>query len=212
MSKIALSGNASGTGTFTIASPDSNSDRTLNLPDNSGTVLTSASSIAASQLGSQFSVSSSAPSSSLVMDASGRVTMPFQPAISIGINQQQITDVAGTNLFGVSGRTYVVDTAVGITHNTTNGRFTVPIAGRYLVSFYTMKENAGVAYLDINVNDASWLRPYSATNAVGWTAYSTCGIRNLAAGDYITPKVIQNSATAVAHGLEHMRLVIQLIG
>jgi hypothetical protein len=42
MSKIALSGNASGTGTFTIASPNSNSDRTLTLPDNSGTVLTNA--------------------------------------------------------------------------------------------------------------------------------------------------------------------------
>jgi hypothetical protein len=42
LSKISLTGNASGTGTFTIASPDSNSDRTLNLPDNSGTVLTSA--------------------------------------------------------------------------------------------------------------------------------------------------------------------------
>jgi hypothetical protein len=38
MSKIALSGNASGTGTFTIASPDSNSDRTLNLPDAAGTI------------------------------------------------------------------------------------------------------------------------------------------------------------------------------
>jgi hypothetical protein len=42
MSKITLSGNASGTGTFTLASPDSNSDRTLTLPDNSGTVLTNA--------------------------------------------------------------------------------------------------------------------------------------------------------------------------
>jgi hypothetical protein len=42
MSNIALSGNASGTGTFTIASPNSNSDRTLTLPDNSGTVLTTA--------------------------------------------------------------------------------------------------------------------------------------------------------------------------
>jgi hypothetical protein len=41
MSKIALSGNASGTGTFTIASPNSNSDRTLNLPDASGTLNTS---------------------------------------------------------------------------------------------------------------------------------------------------------------------------
>jgi multidrug efflux pump subunit AcrA (membrane-fusion protein) len=38
MSNIALSGNASGTGTFTIASPDSNSDRTLDLPDAAGTI------------------------------------------------------------------------------------------------------------------------------------------------------------------------------
>jgi hypothetical protein len=43
MSKVAITGNASGTGTFTIASPDSNSDRTLNLPDNSGTLLSNAS-------------------------------------------------------------------------------------------------------------------------------------------------------------------------
>jgi hypothetical protein len=43
MSKIALSGNASGTGTFTIASPDSSTDRTLTLPDNSGTLLSNAS-------------------------------------------------------------------------------------------------------------------------------------------------------------------------
>jgi hypothetical protein len=42
LSKITLTGNALGSGTFTIASPDSNSDRTLNLPDNSGTILTTA--------------------------------------------------------------------------------------------------------------------------------------------------------------------------
>jgi hypothetical protein len=46
MSKVAITGNASGTGTFTIASPNSNTDRTLNLPDNSGTVLTNASTFA----------------------------------------------------------------------------------------------------------------------------------------------------------------------
>jgi len=42
MSKVQLSGNASGTGIFTIASPNSNTDRTLTLPDNTGTLLTSA--------------------------------------------------------------------------------------------------------------------------------------------------------------------------
>jgi len=42
MSKIALTPNASGTGTFTIASPNGNTDRTINLPDSNGTILTTA--------------------------------------------------------------------------------------------------------------------------------------------------------------------------
>jgi hypothetical protein len=42
MSKIALTPNASGTGTFTIAAPDSNTNRTLTLPDEAGEVLTDA--------------------------------------------------------------------------------------------------------------------------------------------------------------------------
>jgi hypothetical protein len=41
MSKIALSGDASGTGTFTIASPNSNSNFTLTLPAATGTVVAS---------------------------------------------------------------------------------------------------------------------------------------------------------------------------
>ena len=45
MSKVAIKGNALGTGTFTIAAPDSNNNNTLTLPDEAGTVLTSAKSI-----------------------------------------------------------------------------------------------------------------------------------------------------------------------
>ena len=40
MSLIKLSGNPSGTGAFTIAAPNSNTDRTLTLPDATGTVVT----------------------------------------------------------------------------------------------------------------------------------------------------------------------------
>jgi len=43
MSSIKLSPNASGTGIFTIAAPNSNTDRTLTLPDATGTVNTSGS-------------------------------------------------------------------------------------------------------------------------------------------------------------------------
>jgi hypothetical protein len=37
MSLVAISGNASGTGTLTIAAPNTNSNRTLTLPDGTGT-------------------------------------------------------------------------------------------------------------------------------------------------------------------------------
>jgi len=50
MSKIAISGASSGTATFTIESPATSTNRTLTLPDNTGTIVTSASSITASQL------------------------------------------------------------------------------------------------------------------------------------------------------------------
>ncbi len=42
MSNVVITGNASGTGDFTIAAPKSNTNRTLTLPDEAGTVLTTA--------------------------------------------------------------------------------------------------------------------------------------------------------------------------
>jgi hypothetical protein len=42
MSKVAIKGASTGIGTFTIESPATNTDRTLTLPDNTGTILTTA--------------------------------------------------------------------------------------------------------------------------------------------------------------------------
>ena len=50
MSKVAIVGDPSGTGTFTISAPNGNTDRTLVLPDEAGTVLTSASGLTAGNL------------------------------------------------------------------------------------------------------------------------------------------------------------------
>ena len=55
MSKIALAPNASGTGTITLAAPNTNSDRTLTLPDSTGTIATAESTL------TQFNASGSAP-------------------------------------------------------------------------------------------------------------------------------------------------------
>lgn len=42
MSKVVIAGDASGTGTFTISAPNGNTDRTLVLPDEAGTIITTA--------------------------------------------------------------------------------------------------------------------------------------------------------------------------
>lgn len=61
MSNITLSSNASGTGTFTIASPNSNTDRTLTLPDAAGTVMLTDTLATQAQLATALNASGSAP-------------------------------------------------------------------------------------------------------------------------------------------------------
>jgi hypothetical protein len=61
MSKIALNSNASGSGVFTIESPNSDTDRTLNLPDKAGTV----------QVGE--GIDDNATSTAITIDSSGNV-------------------------------------------------------------------------------------------------------------------------------------------
>ena len=76
MSKIALSGNASGTGTLTLSAPNTNSDRTLTLPDNSGTLLSNASTFAGT--GPAFSAYSNATTT--LTSANTAYKIPFQIA------------------------------------------------------------------------------------------------------------------------------------
>jgi hypothetical protein len=57
MSRVAIKGADTGTGVFTLESPATNTDRTLVLPDEAGTVLTSASTTVLPKGGPAFSVS-----------------------------------------------------------------------------------------------------------------------------------------------------------
>ncbi len=85
MSKISLTPNASGTANFTIASPATNTDRTLTLPDNTGTILTSASNTnfpAGSVLQVVQSTSSSNTSTSSTSFVDTTVTLSITPSKS----------------------------------------------------------------------------------------------------------------------------------
>jgi len=64
MSKVAIKGADTGTGVFTIESPATNTDRTLTLPDEAGTILTS---------GGAIDVASGAPADSVAIDSAGNL-------------------------------------------------------------------------------------------------------------------------------------------
>ena len=106
MSRIALSGNLSGTGTFTIASPNSDSDRILNLPDSAGTLATAESTL------TQFNASGSAPvyACRAWVNFNGTGTV----AIRASGNVSSITD-GGTGIYTVNFTTAMSDTNYGVT-------------------------------------------------------------------------------------------------
>lgn len=94
MSSIKLSPNASGTGIFTIAAPNSNTDRTLTLPDQTGTVLTTSA--------DAFNIGSN----QLVKDASGNVGIGTgSPATKLDVSgPASVTSFTGTTKLGVTVR------------------------------------------------------------------------------------------------------------
>ena len=82
MSVVKVQGNASGTGIFTIAAPATNTDRTLTLPDQTGTVLTNA---------GPFTASSSASAGAVTIDSSNNVGIgTSSPGTKLDVNGQRI--------------------------------------------------------------------------------------------------------------------------
>jgi hypothetical protein len=107
MSKVAIQGNASGTATFTVAAPvGTGVDRTLTLPDEAGTVLTSASSI---------------PASSVTGLLTGKHFFHvYRNADQTFANNSNVIAIFDTEFVDVSSA-----------YNTSTGEFTVPEDGLY---------------------------------------------------------------------------------
>ena len=83
MSKISIEGNASGTGTFTIASPNSNTNRTLNLPDNTGTIITSGSTGGVSQAMLATGLAGTGPAFRAYQDSNQTITLNTTTVVNL---------------------------------------------------------------------------------------------------------------------------------
>jgi len=133
------------------------------------------------------------------IDSAGRVTKPYQPSF------RAYRATAGNVTYGlgniVSASMTSTNYNVGGHYNTSNGRFTAPIAGRYLFwcALYNNSSLSGRRIrADINGGAGVWGQNQSSSGS-DWTA---SGIADLSTGDYVS-MVSAYSDTVVFHDANH---------
>ena len=116
MSRIAFNGNALGTGTVTIASPNTNSDQTLTLPDATGTLLSTGSVVTVPQGGT----GASTLTANNVILGNGTSAVGF---VAPGSNGNILTSNGTTWTSAAAAASY---TGISSQLFVANGTFTVP--------------------------------------------------------------------------------------
>ena len=118
----------------------------------------------------------------LSVDASGRVTMPYQPAFAVVGSTATFVglNVAGTVQLNVGGH-----------FNNTLGRFTAPVSGNYLFTFSLTTGDAQKHFIDIGLNGSAALGVVGGLHLSYDTTYqngSVTTVYPLSAGDFVEAK------------------------
>jgi trimeric autotransporter adhesin len=195
MSKISLAPDASGTGIFTIASPNSNTNRTLTLPDDTGTLaLTSAALTGTTDSATPFETALGTDAGA-VNTGVNNVFVGFEAgkANTTGTNNTAVgfraLDVNTTGIFNTAvGATALGSTTTG-TRNTavgesalalnTTGQYNTAIGRAALETNSTASNNTAVGFEALNSNTTG-----ANNTAVGYQALvaNTTGANNTAVG------------------------------
>ena len=173
MSKIAIQGNASGTGTVTIAAPNTNTDRTLTLPDNTGTIITTASTFGAT--GPAFGATAGA----LTLSASTWTKIPFSSEVfDTNNNYDPTTNYRFTPT--VAGY-YYFTIQVFMSVNANRGAVSIYKNGSSSIEKYDLGSAAGggitfsvtgLIYLN---GSSDYVEAYAYQEGTGTTAINTSG-------------------------------------
>ena len=145
----------------------------------------------------------------LVVDSSGRVTMPYQPSFRAVLITSTNTNTSGNYMVFES-----VDYNIGNHYNATTGIFTAPVAGRYQVSVQAFNQNLinSQLYVQVNNTNKSYSLSYagatSASNQYNMMSQST--IFNLSAND--TVRVLNASGQIYVSSADSNSFSCHLLG
>jgi hypothetical protein len=169
MSSVSIQGNASGTGIFTIASPNSNTNRTLTLPDSTGTVLVSG----GSQSIEFAAGTSSAPSITTTGDTNTGIFFPAADTIGFAEGGAEVARFDSSANFQFNSgygsvavaygcRAWVIFTGTGTVAIDASGNvssITDNATGNYTVNFTTAMPDANYSIGGMN---GAWVQHYGS--------------------------------------------------
>ena len=114
----------------------------------------------------------------LRIDASGRVTMPYQPAFCTTGNTASFSGVTFKGTVLLNNGNY---------YSTSSGKFTAPVAGIYAFSFNLTTEdtNSHFTYISVNGGNANG---YQLSYGVTYQSATQNIVVSLSAGDYVEGK------------------------
>ena len=149
----------------------------------------------------------------LTIDSSGRVNAPALPRIDVSHSSNNNISYSVNEQY-LNASTVVNNiTPVGITFDGSNGRFTLPVAGDYYVSYFNMAYGgSGAVAWVIRLNGTGKFRTYIIMNGNYWHSYSCSGIVAATAGQYINVETEEVGATSDGHGGTYSGFSIYKIG
>jgi len=121
----------------------------------------------------------------MTIDANGHITKPQTPAFCARGNYSTVS--VNDEVWAFNSTSYGSAFNIGSHYNTSDGKFTAPIDGRYFFHFSTIINTQGTNLtLQIRVNNSATDQMHISQDESGWNTYSVSNIYNLSANDYVT--------------------------